>query len=166
VIARSRPKGGSPTDASMGLIVVSGWVGFAIAFSVANSPRFILQNGQKMWFAAGLALMLLGSRLRHHCFRVLGKYFTGDVKVVEGQRVIEDGIYHWVRHPSYTGGIMMYVGTGLALTNWVSALAMGISAPLGYAYRVRVEERALRERLGDSYEQYMRRTTRFVPFLF
>jgi len=60
----------------------------------------------------------------------------------------------------------MHIGAGLGLTNWFSALVLGVTAGLAYGYRVRVEERALRASLGESYEEYMRRTTRFIPFVF
>jgi len=80
--------------------------------------------------------------------------------------VIEAGAYRWVRHPSYAGGMLMYIGTGLALTNWLSVLIIAVAGALGYIYRVHVEERALLAHLGARYEQYMRRTKRFVPFVF
>ncbi|HUJ93823.1 MAG TPA: isoprenylcysteine carboxylmethyltransferase family protein [Terriglobales bacterium] len=166
LIARARPEPGQARDTSMALILVAGWIGFPVAFIVANWPRFILVHGQKFWFALGLAVMLLGSQLRRHCFRVLGRYFTGNVKVVDGQTVIQEGAYRWIRHPSYTGGMLMYLGSGLALTNWLSALVMVVCGGLGYAYRVHFEERALLGSLGDTYREYMMRTKRFVPFVF
>ncbi len=166
LIARARPEPGQARDRSMAFILIAGWIGFPLAFIVANWPRFILVRGQKSWFVGGLLLMLGGSWLRRHCFRVLGKYFTGNVKVVDGQTVIQEGAYRWVRHPSYTGGMLMYLGSGLALTNWLSALVMVLFGGLGYVYRVRFEEQALQASLGENYKQYMLRTKRFVPFVF
>ena len=109
---------------------------------------------------------MCGSLLRRHCWRVLGNHFTGDVKAFADQPVIDHGAYRWVRHPSYTGGILMYLGTGLALTNWLSTLIITAAGALGYIYRVRVEEQALQANLGGRYQEYMRRTKRFVPFVF
>jgi protein-S-isoprenylcysteine O-methyltransferase Ste14 len=166
LIVRARPEPGQVRDRSMALILIARWIGFPLAFIVANWPRFILVRGQKIWFAPGLLSMLAGSWLRRYCFRVLGKYFTGNVKVVDGQTVIQEGAYRWVRHPSYTGGMLMYLGSGLALTNWLSALVMVLFGGLGYVYRVRFEERALQASLGENYKQYILRTKRFVPFVF
>jgi protein-S-isoprenylcysteine O-methyltransferase Ste14 len=166
LIARARPEPGQVADRSMTLIVIGGWIGFPIAFLVADWSRFVLLQGQRAWFGLGLALLLLGSWLRRHCWRMLGLYFTGNVKVVADQKVIQQGAYRWVRHPSYTGGMLMYLGTGLALTNWLSALILTALGAAGYAYRVRVEERALARTLGERYQDYMRRTKRFVPFVF
>jgi protein-S-isoprenylcysteine O-methyltransferase Ste14 len=167
LVARSRPAAGAKTDrGSMQLIMLAGWIGMFGAFAVAAIPALVIVRGQRFWFAAGLALVLAGSLLRRHCWRMLGKHFTGDVKAAEGQPVIEDGMYRWVRHPSYTGGMLMYLGVGLALTNWLSVVIIGTAGAAAYYYRVRVEERALQTALGGRYQEYMGRTKRFIPFLF
>jgi protein-S-isoprenylcysteine O-methyltransferase Ste14 len=167
IIARSRPAPGATADrGSMQLIMLAGWIGMMGAFVVAAIPAFVIVRGQKIWFAAGLALLLSGSLLRRHCWRMLGKHFTGDVKASEDQPVIENGMYRWVRHPSYTGGMLMYLGTGLALTNWLSVAIIVTAGGAAYFYRVRVEERALQAALGSRYQEYMGRTKRFIPFVF
>jgi len=167
LIARSRPAPGATADrGSMQLIMLAGWIGMMGAFIVAGIPAFVIARGQRILFAAGLVLLLSGSLLRRHCWQMLGKHFTGDVRAAEDQPVIEDGVYRWVRHPSYTGGMLMYLGTGLALTNWLSIVIIATAGGLAYFYRVRVEERALQTALGGRYQEYMRRTKRFIPFIF
>jgi protein-S-isoprenylcysteine O-methyltransferase Ste14 len=167
LIARSRPAQGEKADrGSMTLIVLAVWIGMLGAFMVAGIRAFMITSGQKAWFVAGLIVLLCGSLLRRHCWRILGKHFTGDVKASADQPVIEDGVYRWVRHPSYTGGMLMYLGTGLALTNWMSALIIALAGGAAYLYRVRVEERALQASLGSRYQEYMTRTKRFIPFVF
>src|SRR5579863_2035962 len=167
LIARSRPAKGEGTDrGSMQFIMLAGWVGMLGAFAVAGIQTFVISRGQKIWFVTGLAMLLGGSLLRRHCWRMLGQHFTGDVKASADQPVIDRGAYRWVRHPSYTGGILMYFGTGVALTNWMSALIMNLSGAVGYVYRVYVEEQASQANLGSRYQEYMQRTKRFVPFIF
>jgi protein-S-isoprenylcysteine O-methyltransferase Ste14 len=167
VIARSRPAQGEKTDrGSMTLIMLAGWIGMMGAFAAAGISAFSITSGRKIWFVAGLTALLGGSLLRRHCWRMLGKHFTGDVKASADQPVIEQGVYRWVRHPSYTGGMLMYLGTGLALTNWLSVVIISVAGAVGYLYRVRVEEQALQATLGGRYQEYMRRTKRFVPFVF
>ena len=159
--SRSRPAPGEKPDKSMAVIMLAGWIGMLGAFAVAGIPAFVITRGQQAWFAGGLITLLCGSLLRRHCWRMLGKHFTGNVKASSDQPVIERGAYRWVRHPSYTGGLLMYLGTGLALTNWITSVGS-----LAYLYRVRVEEQVLEANLGSRYQEYMRRTKRFVPFVF
>jgi len=166
LISRSRLAKGANTDrGSTAVIVLAGWIGMFSAFAVRGLPAFVIHRGQKAWFVAGLVTLLAGSVIRRHCWRVLGPYFTGNVRTTFDQPVIQSGAYRWVRHPSYTGGMLMYTGTGLALTNWLSVLLVTAPALAAYVYRVRVEERALLVSLGPRYEEYMRRTKRFLPFL-
>lgn len=94
--------------------------------------------------------------LLHSCYAV---------QVHAGQEVVERGAYRWVRHPSYTAGILLFAGIGVALGNWASVAASLAIAVFGYLYRVAVEERALVATLGTVYEEYMKRTRRFIPFV-
>lgn len=167
LVARTRPAPGAKADrGSMQLIMLAGWIGMMGAFVVAGIPAFLIVHGRMILFDTGLAMMVGGSLLRRHCFKMLGQHFTGDVRAAEDQPVIDSGLYHWIRHPSYTGGMLMYLGTGLALTNWLSVLIIGVTTAAAYVYRVRVEEKALLNALGGRYQEYMARTKRFIPFVF
>ena len=167
VVARSKPAAGKKTDrGSMTFIIIASWLAFPAAFAVSSWSKFALLNHRIVWFALGIAILLAGSMLRRYCFRTLGRFFTGNVRVLADHTVIEDGPYRFVRHPSYTGGMLMYLGTGLALTNWLSALILVGMGAITYAYRVRVEEQALGSSIGQPYRDYMQRTKRFVPFVF
>ncbi|MGZ3681316.1 MAG: methyltransferase family protein, partial [Ktedonobacterales bacterium] len=92
-------------------------------------------------------------------------YFSPVVAVRSDQQIVQEGPYRYVRHPSYSGVLLSLVGLGLALTNWLSLLVLLICALAGLLYRVNVEEWALRETLGQPYADYMRRTRRFIPFI-
>ena len=135
----------------------------AASFAV---PPWSMGVGLLIPYTSGLCMMICGSLLRQYCFRLLGASFTGAVAVPAGGKVIEKGIYRWVRHPSYTGGALYLLGIGTALTNWASLAIMAGGVVYMYLYRVHVEERALSAALGNEYRQYMARTKRFIPLLF
>jgi protein-S-isoprenylcysteine O-methyltransferase Ste14 len=61
---------------------------------------------------------------------------------------------------------MMFMGIGLALGSWLSLVIFWLEIFIVYSRRVRVEEKALLDTLGEPYRAYMRRTRRFIPFLF
>jgi protein-S-isoprenylcysteine O-methyltransferase Ste14 len=133
--------------------------GFAIAFAGQSG----VMPHQLLWFLAGLAVVVAGRLLRRHCLRMLGESFTAIVVVRPEQQIIERGAYRWVRHPSYTAGILLFAGSMLALGNWLSVAVVLCSAALAYAYRIHVEERALLKTLGEPYREYMQRTKRLIP---
>ena len=114
-------------------------------------------------FWLGIATMLAGFCLRLVAMLALGEQFSHRVAVKDDHTVVEWGPYGWVRHPSYTGAVVTYLGIGLVTGNAVSVLAALGGALVGFGHRIVVEERALRERL-DGYETYVEQTPyRLVP---
>ncbi len=98
--------------------------------------------------------------------RTLGRFFTYDVAISTGQNLIEHGPYRWLRHPSYLGSLVAYIGFGMTLANWLAIFLPALCLGVAFAYRIRVEERALLQGLGSRYHEYMRRTWRLIPFVF
>jgi len=147
-------------------VMVAQFASFGLAFFAAFRLHAFDIGARQAAFWLGVALVLAGAQLRRHCFRMLGEYFTGNVQVRSQQPVIQSGAYRWIRHPSYSAGLLMLGGLGLALGNWLSLCATVSFTFVAYLYRVAVEERALVATIGDPYREYMTRTRRFVPFLF
>jgi len=117
-------------------------------------------------FYGGLLLMASGAAFRWYAIGTLGEAFTRTVMVRTDQEVVAVGPYRWIRHPSYAGGLVTFVGIGLALCNAAAVVPTVVATAAGYAYRIRVEEHALREALGARYEAYAERTPdRLIPFL-
>ncbi len=130
------------------------------------TPPWVGGPAQLLMYATGLVAMAAGTYLRRKCFIALGEDFTFSVKVSAAQPIVQTGAYRWVRHPSYTGGLLYNIGIGLVLTNLVSTIVLALTMSAVYAFRVMVEEKALLTQHGETYRQYMRSTKRFVPFLF
>jgi len=64
-------------------------------------------------FALGTGLVIGGCLLRKWCFTTMGNMFTFEIKVQEEHRLVTWGPYAYVRHPSYTGLIMIFAGLGI-----------------------------------------------------
>lgn len=127
-------------------------------------PAAGIQWHRHLVFFAGLATMAAGYVFRLYAIRVLGRFFTVVVATRSDHRVVDDGPYRYIRHPSYTGTLITFAGMCLALTNWL-AFASIILPLAGYTYRIAVEEAALQEALGEEYRAYMRRTKRLIPYI-
>jgi protein-S-isoprenylcysteine O-methyltransferase Ste14 len=167
IISRSTEPATSPQDAgSKRMIAVGQGLAAFAAFSIAASVPSARLPYRFSLFWVGLVAIIGGSLLRRHCWRMLGANFTGAVIVKPDQVVVDRGAYHYVRHPSYTAGAMLFLGIGLALANWISLVVLLGAVSVVYGYRVGIEERALLAAIGDAYRHYMSRTKRFVPFWF
>ncbi len=154
-------------DRASGTAIMLGiWVGIMAGYVLAfDEPRFAIRPERALLFYAGLGLMAGGIALRWYAIHVLGRYFTTLVAVQPGQKVVSNGPYHFVRHPSYSGALLTILGLALALTNWLSLAVMMGLAFIGYSYRIAVEERTLVKSLGEPYRQYMNKTKRIIPFV-
>jgi protein-S-isoprenylcysteine O-methyltransferase Ste14 len=163
---RRLPSGATDRDAgSKAWVIGSVWTTAALGIGLAFAlPDAAIKSGRTEVFVAGLVLMLAGMALRWYAVWVLGAFFTVDVATRPGQVVVQSGPYRWIRHPSYTGGLLTLLGVLVCCCNPVSLVAL-VLALAGYAYRIRVEEEALATDLGAPYRDYMRRTKRLIPFL-
>jgi protein-S-isoprenylcysteine O-methyltransferase Ste14 len=109
--------------------------------------------------------MWLGLSLRIWSVVTLGASFRTTVEVDQDQQVINKGPYRWVRHPSYTGLLIIAAGYGIAGGNWVSLVILLVVPLTTMLYRIRVEEAVMAEVLGSSYLDYQQGTKRLVPGL-
>jgi len=82
-------------------------------------------------------------------------YAASTIRVEPGQPVVSTGLYGLVRHPMYSGTLILMVGTPLALGSYWSLLVLVLMLPL-LAWRLLDEERVLRRDL-PGYADYCRR---------
>jgi len=116
-------------------------------------------------FYLGLILLAAGVIIRQWAVLTLGCYFSEQVGVQEGQKVVDTGPYHFIRHPAYTGVLIAFLGIGIAISSWGATVLLLVVFALAYGYRISVEEKALASRLGEGYILYMKRTKRLIPFI-
>ena len=144
------------------LIYIGVVVYFIIALSFAGDGIAKLPSAA---YYLGIILMVLGIVIRQWAIAVLGRFFSRTLRVREDQTVVETGPYRYVRHPSYTGTLIFFVGVGLALQSWGAVLALVPIFAVAYGYRILVEEKLLIAELGEPYVSYARRTKRLIPFV-
>lgn len=107
--------------------------------------------------AAGLAVMIVGAR-------ALGRSLTPFPKPAEAAQFVDHGIYAFIRHPLYTGGMLVLFGWALLWQSWPALVAALISVPFFNA-KARREEQWLCETFLE-YPAYMKRVRRFVPWVY
>lgn len=114
----------------------------------------------------GWILLVLGLVVRVSAVITLGRWFTVDVAVSEHQELVTTGLYRWIRHPSYTGIVLCFLGFALSFNQWPALVIIPLPLVVVLLRRIRVEERALLERFGDEYRRYRDHTWTLIPFLY
>lgn len=110
----------------------------------------------------GVLLLWTGVAFAIWARATLGRNWSAVVQVKRDHELIERGPYRWVRHPIYTGLLMAYLGTSFALGEWRGLLGTAIVGA-SFWFKLRLEERWMREQFGARYEDYMRRVKALVP---
>jgi protein-S-isoprenylcysteine O-methyltransferase Ste14 len=150
-----------------------------------NNPEALVSFPQFKQLTIASLVSLVGGVLRVLCFRELGMMFTFKLGIKSGAKLIRTGPYKYVRHASYTGILLSFVGfqwmcslwlqhfvslrllpSWISLYSWCFTLGYLVLSPLLIRNRVRKEEQLLKEHFGKEYDEYEKSTTRFIPYLF
>lgn len=110
---------------------------------------------------AGAILVAAAMLLRWLGVTTLARSFSAGVETHRDHALVDHGVFAVIRHPLYLGLVLLYAGLALfAGATW--SWAVVAVAIVGVAVRARVEERWLAENL-PGYQEYARRTKRFIP---
>jgi protein-S-isoprenylcysteine O-methyltransferase len=110
-----------------------------------------------------LCVIIIGLLIRTWSVQTLGKYFTMHLAVQQNQQVIKSGPYKYVRHPSYLGAFLMYVGIPIFLHAWFSLFFTVIILSIAWGRRICYEEKMLIDTFGEEYESYCHSVKRVIP---
>lgn len=137
-------------------------------------------------FYIGTALAVAGGIVRYQCYRTMGRFFTFEIAMRNGHRLVTTGPYAYVRHPSYTGWLVAMVGPGICCASpgsWfrecrIYETAWGKFGAALYVFfcllslipavvRPPTEDRLLREQFGEEWDAWARRVQyRLIPYVY
>jgi protein-S-isoprenylcysteine O-methyltransferase Ste14 len=150
---------------SRSFLIVS-FTSVAVAFADRSGNFVLLATLPDTALFIGFILLAIGVWLRHLSIKTLGRFFVTKVQIRHDHNLVKDGIYSLLRHPSYTGLILGFLGVILILqstTALVLFITLGIPA---YSYRIWIEEKSLIKVFGDEYRSYRTETYALIPFVY
>ena len=143
------------------LVISAGLVMIVVAPVTLMAGRILVNSLLLDW--TGLSVIAAGVALCWWARLHLGRLWSAAVTYKQGHRLVDSGPYRLVRHPIYTGFIMIYVGLAI-LCATVLALAGAVVMTVGLWLKARLEEQFLFEELGPViYGTYKTRTPMLVP---
>lgn len=149
------------------LAVAGPLYGSLIAYMI--NPGWMLWsvvNGPEWTRIMGMILLFITVPLTYQVMKTIGSNISETVLIKENHKLITTGVYHWVRHPLYSDGLMLFGGAVLVSGNWFMGLFLAISIIALNAYVIPKEEKHLIKKFGEEYLNYMQRTGKLIPKLF
>ncbi len=119
----------------------------------------------RLWLViAGTILTAAGVAYAIWARRVLGANWSANVSVKQGHELIRSGPYALTRHPIYTGMLLAFLGTTLAVGEARALIAIVLVIGSLW-YKLSLEEKVMRQTFGAAYDDYSRRVKTLIPFL-
>jgi protein-S-isoprenylcysteine O-methyltransferase Ste14 len=106
------------------------------------------------------AIVVLRSRIQ------LGRYGDGTPALKEDHRLLTEGIYNYIRHPLYSGGMIGRIGLGLSIRGYLGTILFVLVYFVIFRKRMEIEEQLLITEFGKEYEEHMKRTKRLFPYIY
>ena len=141
----------------LGLLI---WPAIWLWVAVGAAPA----NASGLAHGLGMVIMAAGACLSGASIFLMGRAWRIGIDPENRTELAENGPYRWVRHPIYTGFLLMVIGNVLVVPH----LAVDVAAlftVVGVAYQAHREERHLLSTFGERYARYAARTGRFAPRL-
>jgi protein-S-isoprenylcysteine O-methyltransferase Ste14 len=166
MIIPNRRRRGGPVQQPQKRLNVLGLLGYdAVILSSVLFAAFGVTVLPNWAYFIGIALILTGVSVRQWAIAVLGRYFSHVIGIQQDQKIVQSGPYRVVRHPSYTGILLILLGIAFSFQTWGGVFVAVTAFGLAWGYRMLAEERFLERELGDNYAEYAQRTKRVLPYL-
>ena len=120
----------------------------------------------KIWYWAGLLVFGSGLILRWFSVFYLGHLYSFEVAIARDHQVISSGPYRYLRHPAYTGSLLSFIGIGICASNFLSLALFTLPVFCALLHRIKIEEAALLDALGENYRAYASKTSRLIPLVY
>jgi protein-S-isoprenylcysteine O-methyltransferase Ste14 len=140
-----------------GLMFLGGFLvaGLDFRFSWSQMPHWVVIMGSVLLLAA---YGMYAEVMRENA------YLSRTVKVEEGQKVVDTGLYGIVRHPMYMATVLLFLMIPLILGSWYALIVFAFY-PAIIILRLKEEEQLLSREL-PGYEEYKKRVKyRLIPFV-
>ena len=146
------------------------WIPFGVAFHLLGPGKWyghsLLRENfvphTTLVYSCGLALCALGTALAIWSRHLLGTNWSITVQLKKDHELITAGPYRRVRHPIYSGLLLLFLGNALMVGDWRGLVAVAIVFA-SFWFKLRREEQWLSQHFGDAYLAYRQRSKALVP---
>jgi protein-S-isoprenylcysteine O-methyltransferase Ste14 len=142
------------------------WLGFVLFIAAWAHPLGPVAIRRTVFSdSVAVATCALGLFVAIWSRKELGAEWSQDVELKQGHKLVERGPYRFMRHPIYTGHLLMGLGTAIA-SGLLVAFAGLASFAVGFWIKLNQEERLLLRGFPGEYPAYKARVKALIPYVF
>lgn len=113
----------------------------------------------------GLIIFVVFSWLQISSYKALGEFYTQEIVVKKGHKLVTSGLYKAVRHPQYASQILSDFGAAIAVMSYLAMpVVILIEIPL-FILRAKQEEKLLEKHFKEGFTSYKKKSGFFIPFI-
>lgn len=146
------------------------WLTISLSVSggilLSKTPFILTDKHETLIYYAAIFLISCGLIIRWLAILKLRKSFTVNLSVSENQLLIRSGIYKYIRHPSYSGSLLSFLGLAVIFNNPLTGVIIFIPILISFLYRLKIEEALLKQVFGNEYTEYSKNSWKLVPKIF
>ncbi len=150
---------------SISIIWVTIIVAVTLAFLISKTVYLPIYTNPSVQYV-GVIVIVIGIILRLFAVFTLGPFFTVDVTIRQDHKLKKDGLYKYLRHPSYFASLVSFAGLGWTFNNWLSLLLIIVAILIVFINRIKIEEKLLIQHFGPEYIEYKKTTKGLIPFIY
>lgn len=153
------------TSANVFLITSYVILGASIFFFIKYTP----ESGTKSYYTGliiGLSLIFSGMIFRKWSISTLGRFFSSRVEIQNHHKIITNGPYKYIRHPSYLGSILVLTAPPVLYQQWYFAGFAFLCFVFAYSHRINIEEKVLLQTFPIEYSNYSKKVKKLIPWVF
>ena len=113
-----------------------------------------------------LILLVVGLSLRLYTKKLLGKHFSINIIIHKDHKIIQNGIYKYIRHPMYLSNILIFMSIPGFFSSYYGILSTIILIIPTTILRIEIEEKHLKHQCKKEYQKYQQRTSKLIPFIY
>jgi len=166
ILMKSKDNGENHDKSSLSIIWITITLSLFLGIFISNLTIGRLHYNPVYLYKSGIVLIIFGLIIRWIAIITLKKSFTVNVAVSKDQFIVRSGLYKFVRHPSYAGSLLSFLGMAVVFNNWLTMLVIFLPILTAFLHRIKIEENVLTRAFGDEYVEYCKTTYRLIPGIY
>lgn len=129
-----------------------------------QNPFFTLIND--LTSIIGNVVLILGGSILLFSRIQIGEYGGSKIVVEDTHRLIISGLYRYIRHPMYSGFLLLFFGYSFSFGSIILTILISMIFFFIFKTRMDLEEKLLLSSFGEEYQNYIEQTKRLIPFFY